>query len=68
MKFLTDDELRIELRAKGIEPGPITPVTREVYERKLQRLVGKAKSGPKSKPRSHFVQNDSADSFKVEGI
>ncbi|KAM3176397.1 hypothetical protein ACTXT7_006607 [Hymenolepis weldensis] len=68
MKPLTNDELRDELKANGIEPGPITPATREVYERKLQRIINDGKSGPKDKPASRPSQAGRNEALKMEEI
>lgn len=68
MKSLTNDELRNELKANGIEPGPITPATREVYERKLQRIINDGKSGSKDKSASRPSQAGRTEGLKMEGI
>ncbi|VDO03594.1 unnamed protein product [Rodentolepis nana] len=68
MKALTDDELRNELKANGIEPGPLTPSTREVYERKLQRILDGGKSCPRNRPTVHPSPAAGTESLKVEEI
>ncbi|VDM32885.1 unnamed protein product [Hydatigera taeniaeformis] len=64
MRALSDDELREELKANGFEPGPITPATRQVYERKLERLRRDNKSGPKI---LSFDKTKPGESTKSEG-
>ncbi|VUZ46792.1 unnamed protein product [Hymenolepis diminuta] len=68
MRPLTNDELRNELKANGIEPGPITPATREVYERKLQRIINDGKSGSKDKSVSRPSQAGRTEALKMEEI
>ena len=42
---IADDELlRRRLQQLGLSPGPITDTTREVFQRKLERHVGKLAS------------------------
>ncbi|XP_078500371.1 LEM domain-containing protein 2 [Lissotriton helveticus] len=40
---MSDAELRRNLKALGYNPGPITPATRELYEKKLSRLRTEAR-------------------------
>ncbi|KAH9287252.1 Inner nuclear membrane protein Man1 [Echinococcus granulosus] len=63
MQALSDDELRDKLKANGYEPGPITPATRQVYERKLERLLKDNKTGSKI-PRSEQAKR--SESIKAE--
>ncbi|XP_073523079.1 LEM domain-containing protein 1 isoform X4 [Phyllobates terribilis] len=39
LKSLSDSELKEQLRKHGVNPGPILPTTRAIYERKLQQLL-----------------------------
>ncbi|KAM4047001.1 LEM domain-containing protein 1 isoform 4-T4 [Anomaloglossus baeobatrachus] len=39
LKSLSDSELKEQLRKHGVNPGPILPTTRGIYERKLQQLL-----------------------------
>ncbi|XP_066456268.1 LEM domain-containing protein 1 [Eleutherodactylus coqui] len=39
LKSLSDSELKEQLRKHGVNPGPILPTTRSIYEKKLQQLV-----------------------------
>ena len=64
MQRLSDDELREKLRANGYEPGPITPATRVVYERKLERLLKNSKSDSDRQ----VGQTKGDNSVKVKGI
>ncbi|KAL5963223.1 Inner nuclear membrane protein Man1 [Taenia solium] len=59
MRALSDDELRDKLRANGYEPGPITPATRQVYERKLERLLRNNKAGSKTPRSGQVIQCES---------
>ncbi|KAL5112163.1 Inner nuclear membrane protein Man1 [Taenia crassiceps] len=59
MRALSDDQLREKLRANGYEPGPITPATRQVYERKLERLLKDNKPGIKTPRSDHGIKSES---------
>ncbi|XP_075709906.1 LEM domain-containing protein 1 isoform X4 [Rhinoderma darwinii] len=39
IKSLSDNELKEQLRELGVNPGPILPTTRTIYEKKLQQLL-----------------------------
>ncbi|XP_075120283.1 LEM domain-containing protein 1 [Leptodactylus fuscus] len=39
LKSLSDSELKEQLKKHGVNPGPILPTTRTVYEKKLQQLL-----------------------------
>ncbi|XP_077151223.1 LEM domain-containing protein 1 isoform X10 [Ranitomeya variabilis] len=39
LKSLSDSEIKEQLRKHGVNPGPILPTTRAIYERKLQQLL-----------------------------
>ncbi|XP_071993616.1 LEM domain-containing protein 1 isoform X2 [Engystomops pustulosus] len=40
LKSLSDSELKEQLKRHGVNPGPILPTTRTIYEKKLQQLLG----------------------------
>lgn len=40
---MTDDELFEQLKSLGLNPGPITPTTRSVYEKKLAKFMREVK-------------------------
>lgn len=69
MSSLTDEELRNKLKNHGFEAGPITPATRRVYERKLERLVNEdlqSKVTPVSPPSNR--NNKPTKTPKLEGM
>ncbi|XP_044142867.1 LEM domain-containing protein 1 isoform X1 [Bufo gargarizans] len=39
LKSLSDSELKEQLKKHGVNPGPILPTTRTIYEKKLQKLL-----------------------------
>ncbi|KAG8589347.1 hypothetical protein GDO81_006369 [Engystomops pustulosus] len=39
LKSLSDSELKEQLKRHGVNPGPILPTTRAIYEKKLQQLL-----------------------------
>ncbi|XP_069801866.1 LEM domain-containing protein 1 isoform X2 [Dendropsophus ebraccatus] len=39
LKSLSDSELKEQLRKHGVNPGPILPTTRTIYEKKLHQLL-----------------------------
>lgn len=51
IRQLSDSELRNELRSLGLNPGPISPTTRRIYEKKLSKARG----------------NDAVDSLAYKG-
>ncbi len=68
MSSLTDEELRAKLSDFGVTVGPITGQTRQVYERKLERLVNH--QGTPSLPSSRRQTNrgnKGVKTPKVEG-
>lgn len=64
MRALSDDELRDRLKANGYEPGPITPATRQVYERKLERLLKDNKAASRTPRSDQCLQSESV---KIQG-
>ncbi len=44
--LISDGELRRQLRERGVDVGPITDTTRELYQKKLRGLKAKSRSKP----------------------
>ena len=62
---LSDNELFSELKKRGFNIGPISPTTRHIYEKKLQRILSETKTSPKNSP--PYV-NSSPESFTEQNI
>ena len=58
---LSDDKLREALSDKGVEVGPITENTRNVYKRKLKRLSTEGVGGAQIKKEGVAIDQVSCD-------
>lgn len=61
VKQMTNASLRLSLTQRGEQPGPVTPNTRRVYERKLTQLLRDA-----TPTRSNKRTSDALDSLPTE--
>ncbi|MBN3303106.1 LAP2 protein, partial [Amia calva] len=57
---LTDEELKAELIKYGVKPGPILATTRQLYEKKLQRLLHPS-DGQKAPPDEEHYSDSEED-------
>ena len=73
MSELSDDELRKQLIAKGVNVGPVTPSTRSFYEKQLMTALSGgdmsgahiSKSASERVSRKVFVSRVSNETYKA---
>ncbi|CAF0857057.1 unnamed protein product [Brachionus calyciflorus] len=63
---LTNDELHRELKSRGINPGPVSPTTRSIYEKKLIKMLKEVKIPGQPTLNEETVSNLTNDQLYAE--
>ncbi|XP_040279910.1 LEM domain-containing protein 1 isoform X2 [Bufo bufo] len=67
LKSLSDSELKEQLKKHGVNPGPILPTTRTIYEKKLQKLLEENQVKENGGGREDQY-SDNEDGFQVKNL